>query len=116
MNAPARPEIDLFPGLDGIRAEIPASRYPPGYLYNSDAVAALEKSRIFMREWLCIARAEEVEKPGDYLTMRIAGESIVLSRAADGALHAFRNRCLHRGVEIAFGTGNARRHHCSTLR
>ena len=35
-----------------------------------------------MREWLCVARAEEVANAGDYLTFRLMNEPFVVARAA----------------------------------
>ena len=89
-----------------IRREITKANHLPGSIYTSADVARLEKERIFMRHWLCVAREEEIAKPGDYLTFRIAGEPVVVARAPDGVVHAFMNICQHRGAEVATGKGN----------
>ena len=31
-----------------------------------------------MRQWVRLARVEEIEDPGDYLTFRIMGESVIV--------------------------------------
>jgi Rieske 2Fe-2S family protein len=46
------------------------------------------------------------------MTLRIAGEPIIISRAHDGAFRAFYNMCVHRGVEVAQGCGNVRAFKC----
>ena len=33
-----------------------------------------------LRDWLCLARVEEIEKPGDYMTFRIMGEPVIVAR------------------------------------
>ena len=59
-------------------------------------------------DWLYVGRAEELPNPGDYTTLRIAGEPIVIARDPAGTLNAFSNMCVHRGVEVAQGAGNTR--------
>ena len=48
--------------------------------------------------------------PGDYRTTWIGDSPVVVTRAQDGAIHAFVNRCAHRGAQIVRRThGNADR-------
>ena len=42
------------------------------------------------------------------MTLRIAGGPFVIARDQAGTLHAFYNMCVHRGVEVAHGCGNAK--------
>lgn len=86
--------------------------HAPGYIYSSPEVLQREIDQYFRNDWLCVGRVEEIPNPGDYLAMRIVGEPIVLIRANDGSIGAFYNMCLHRGVEIAEGAGNARSFKC----
>jgi Rieske 2Fe-2S family protein len=72
----------------------------PSSWYYSDVTFALEKERIFCREWLCAAREEQVPKPGDHLVLDIAGESILIVRNRQGVLRAFYNVCRHRGSRL----------------
>lgn len=59
-----------------------------------------EKERIFCREWYVAAREEELAAPGDYLTLDVAGESILLVRTREGRLAAHYNVCRHRGSQL----------------
>ena len=79
----------------------------PGYIYTSEEIYRREKDKIFMKDWLCIARVEEVEKPGDYLTFTVMDEPLIIARATDGTVNAYRNSCAHRGLVVAKGSGNA---------
>ena len=88
------------------------ARHAPGAVYGSRRVFDLEKQKIFMREWLCVARSEEVANPGDYMTFRVLGEPFVVARNEEGAINAFANVCAHRGVEVATGEGNAKEFSC----
>jgi Rieske 2Fe-2S family protein len=68
--------------------------------YLSGEVFALEKERIFCREWCCAAREEELTGPGDYLVLNVAGESVLLLRDRDRRLAAYYNLCRHRGSQL----------------
>jgi choline monooxygenase len=95
------------------RAELKSARHLPGYVYTSPEILEIEKDRIFLRDWLCLGRVEEIPKPGDYMALRIMDEPILIVRNANGMLNAFSNVCRHRGVEVApLGQGNAREFLC----
>ena len=60
---------------------------PRGF-YTDPQVLALEAETLFLREWICVGRAEEVPKPGDYFVFKIWNESVVVIRGKDGAVRA----------------------------
>jgi Rieske 2Fe-2S family protein len=72
----------------------------PASWYTSPEVFAVERQRIFEREWLCVGRDETLARSGDFFTTERAGESLIVTRDADGAIHAFYNVCRHRGTRI----------------
>jgi choline monooxygenase len=88
------------------RQPLERASHVPGDIYSSPEVFAREKERIFLKDWLCVARAEEIAKPGDYMTFRIMGEPVLIVRDMEGVVRAFANLCLHRGVELVVGEGN----------
>ena len=102
------PTIDV----SAVRRPLAEASHAPGALYSAEEFYRLDVEKLFMRDWLYAGRVEELPNPGDYLTMRIAGEPIVIARARDGELAAFYNMCVHRGVEVAEGCGNARGFKC----
>jgi phenylpropionate dioxygenase-like ring-hydroxylating dioxygenase large terminal subunit len=81
-------------GLGGLEPTLPSSWY-----YAED-IYALERERIFCREWLCVGREEELPAPGDFLVRDVVGESIILVRNRQGVLRAFYNVCRHRGARL----------------
>jgi Rieske 2Fe-2S family protein len=95
-----------------VRRPLAEASHAPGALYASPEFYRLDVERLFMRDWLYVGRVEELARPGDYLTMRIAGEPIVIARTNTGELAAFYNMCVHRGVEVAEGCGNTRAFKC----
>lgn len=78
----------------------------PKSVYTSEEFNAREISGIFRKDWLCAGRASALEKPGDYTTMEIAGEPIMVIRDSDGNLRAQSNVCRHRMSTLLEGRGN----------
>jgi Rieske 2Fe-2S family protein len=91
---------------------IKEARHLPGEIYASEEILRLERDRIFMCEWLCVGRVEEIEHPGDFFAVRVAEEPALILRDLQGEIRAFSNICAHRGVEVVSGTGNAKTFSC----
>ena len=68
--------------------------------YLGEAVWARECERIFSRVWCAVGREEDVAETGAYLRVEVAGESVLVTRDADGTLRAFYNVCRHRGSRL----------------
>ena len=82
------------PRVAGLEPTLPSS------WYSSEQVFALEKERIFCRDWICVARAEELAEPGAWRVLDVLGESLLLVRTVKGTLRAFYNVCRHRGTRL----------------
>ena len=80
----------------------------PKSVYTSPEFAEQEMKHIFARDWLCAGRADALPNPGDYLTMQISGEPIIVLRDREGALRAMSNVCRHRMSTLLEGRGNVR--------
>lgn len=104
---PHRPDPSISSiDFEKIQSPVAQAQHAPGFLYTSPEIYELEKAEIFMKDWLCVGREEEVEKAGDYMALRILGEPVVVVRGRDLQVRAFANICAHRGVEVAYGEGN----------
>jgi len=86
--------------LDRTRGAFAGARTLPGEVYVSAEVLRLEQRGIFARQWLCVGREADLPAAGDYMLKEIGGDSIVVVRAADGAIRAFYNVCRHRGSRL----------------
>jgi nitrite reductase/ring-hydroxylating ferredoxin subunit len=84
----------------------------PRDFYIDPTILALEKRQLFGQEWVCIGRVEELAKPDDYVTFKIADEPVVLVHGDDGRIRAFSNVCRHRGALLADGAGSKKRLVC----
>ncbi|MFN0116332.1 MAG: aromatic ring-hydroxylating oxygenase subunit alpha [Paracoccaceae bacterium] len=102
---------DLSP-LDELRANVSVpferARAMPKSVYTSPDFLRLELAHIFSREWLCAGRADALANPGDYLTMEIAGEPVIVLRDREGQVRAMSNVCRHRMSTLLEGRGNTR--------
>ncbi len=75
--------------------------------YRSPARLAAEIERVFHRFATPFCPSGALPERGSYVARDVAGTPIVAVRGADGAVHAFRNACRHRGMELLNGTGCA---------
>jgi nitrite reductase/ring-hydroxylating ferredoxin subunit len=84
------------------------ARAMPKSVYTSEEFAEAELTHIFAKDWLCAGRADALPNPGDYLTMQIAGEPIIILRDKEGVLRGMSNVCRHRMSTLLEGRGNVR--------
>ena len=80
----------------------------PKSVYTSPDFADAERKHIFARDWPCAGRTDALPNPGDYLTMHIAGEPIIILRDKDGILRGMSNVCRHRMSTLLMGRGNTK--------
>src|SRR5262245_11996920 len=111
-------EIDLGEsGLNSRVAELIARRRPgwslEGAFYHDDEIYRLDIERIWRRGWLFAGHSCQAPRPGDYFTLEVDGDSLLLLRGDDGRIHAFHNICRHRGAILCpEDTGHVRRIVC----
>lgn len=86
----------------------------PDWVYTDDTVYQREIERIFHgRTWNYVALEDEVAKPGDFIRSNVGPTPVVVSRAEDGTIHVFENRCVHRAAEFCRDlSGNAQEFVC----
>jgi phenylpropionate dioxygenase-like ring-hydroxylating dioxygenase large terminal subunit len=71
-----------------------------GRIYTDPRIFEQEIERIFERDWVYVAHESELPVPGAFVTDVVGRQPIVVTRAADGQLHAVANRCSHRGTML----------------
>lgn len=77
----------------------------PSHYYTDPAILELELERIFYRAWNLAGYTSQLRAPGDYITSRVGGESIIVIVDGGGRLRAFYNVCRHRAHQLLQGTG-----------
>ncbi|MGC8477266.1 MAG: aromatic ring-hydroxylating oxygenase subunit alpha [Acetobacteraceae bacterium] len=81
----------------------------PFRVYADPAIHALEQERVFRGPvWHYLCLEIDVPNPGDYCLGEIGEIPIVVTRDAEGGLHALVNRCAHKGALVCLKErGNA---------
>jgi Rieske 2Fe-2S family protein len=72
----------------------------PGKLHSDEAIYRADLDRVWRRGWLFAGHTCEISKPGDYFTLQVDADSIIVIRGQDGSLHGLHNVCRHRGSLI----------------
>ncbi len=81
--------------------------------YTSPERFAHEAERILRRGWICVARADQLAEPGDYVAVDLLGEPLLAVRADDRVLRVLSRVCRHRYMPLVeAGCGRARRLSC----
>ncbi|HEX6352928.1 aromatic ring-hydroxylating dioxygenase subunit alpha [Actinophytocola sp.] len=82
----------------------------PGVSYTDATIFELEQEKIFERMWFCAVRSADLPDPGNFRTVQVGRESVLVARSRDGALRAFLNICRHRGARLCVEeTGTVKR-------
>ncbi|WP_146587842.1 aromatic ring-hydroxylating oxygenase subunit alpha [Puniceibacterium confluentis] len=84
------------------------ARAMPPSVYTSEDFLARELNSIFAKDWFCVGRADALANPGDFTTLELAGQPIIVLRDNAGTLKAMSNVCRHRMSTLLEGRGNAR--------
>jgi len=75
--------------------------YIPDWVYVSQEVYDREMELIFRGDtWNFVALEAEIPNAGDYKRSYVGPVPVVVSRAEDGTIHVFENRCAHRAAEF----------------
>jgi anthranilate 1,2-dioxygenase large subunit len=73
----------------------------PDWVYTDQSIYEREVAKIFHGPtWNFVALECELPKTGDFVRSNVGPTPVVVSRAADGSIHAFENRCSHRAAEF----------------
>ena len=91
-----------------VRLPFEQARSMPPWCYTSREFFEREVERVFRRVWNFAGRADEVPNQGDYFTLDMFGESIIIVRGKDQEVRAFANTCRHRGTRLLKGRGKCR--------
>ena len=83
-----------------IRAPFRKATLLPGRAYHDESIYAWETEHVFFRDWIAVARAEELPEPGSFVLRDFFGENVILVRGRDQVVRAFYNVCRHRGTAV----------------
>jgi carnitine monooxygenase subunit len=85
----------------------------PGWVYRDPEYFRVEMARLIRPSWQIVCHANDIAEAGDWRTLEILSESILVIRGGDGQVRAFANVCRHRGSRLVDGeAGCAKRLTC----
>lgn len=67
----------------------------PQPFYNDERLFQLDMQEIFHKEWLIAGMTCEIPAKGNFLTLQIGDNPVIVLRGAEGKIHAFHNVCRH---------------------
>ncbi|UWQ93440.1 Rieske 2Fe-2S domain-containing protein [Rhodobacteraceae bacterium M382] len=85
----------------------------PGAFYTDPEYFELEIQTVLKHGWHCLGRTDEVPEPGDYFTIQLFNEPLIVVRGDDMQVRVLANVCRHRGMPLAEGRGKVKRFVCS---
>ena len=87
--------------LATIRREYRAASLLPEARLSRPGDLRLGADHVLRRDWVMVAREEDVPEPGTYTLVELDGENVIVVRGRDEVLRAFFNVCRHRGTAVA---------------
>src|SRR5262249_2419133 len=70
----------------------------PRPFYHDPALYEHELERIWRHGWVFAGAACQIPNPGDYCTLSVDADPLLVLRGDDGEIRAFHNLCTHRGT------------------
>ena len=85
----------------------------PQEFYTADAVHLADVERIFRGQWVFVGHSCQIIEAGEFFTVTIGSDPLIIIRGDDGVIRALHNVCRHRGTLISREScGKARRLVC----
>ncbi len=72
----------------------------PRDFYVDDEIFRADMQAIFETDWVFACNVVEIPRPGDYVTLKVGDNPVVVLRDREGRIAAFHNSCRHRGSLI----------------
>jgi choline monooxygenase len=95
-----KPSIQEIIGSYDSTASLERAFTIPASWYTNDELYQLELQNVFTRSWQMVARGDQVNEPGQYVTADVAGEPIVVVKGNDNILRGFFNVCRHHAAAV----------------
>jgi choline monooxygenase len=72
----------------------------PAPWYFDKRIEQLERTSVFAANWQVVGRLDQVNDRGEYFTIDVNGEPLIIVRGEDGKLRAFYNVCRHHAAAV----------------
>jgi phenylpropionate dioxygenase-like ring-hydroxylating dioxygenase large terminal subunit len=72
----------------------------PPEIYTNDAFFQWETQHLLRDDWLCVAHISQLPKAGDFITLDLLGEPLLVVHGKDGVVRTLLRVCPHRSMDI----------------
>lgn len=100
-------DADVLDSMKSSVVDVSDGRYMPPYVYASEEWFEFEKAAVYDRSWLCVGRLDLLRQPGDYYTVTINDDPLMVVMDDEGQVRVMSSVCQHRGHLLAEDSGNA---------
>ncbi|MGW0038370.1 aromatic ring-hydroxylating oxygenase subunit alpha [Gordonia sp. NPDC003376] len=105
---------DVLDRLGIPEADITTARTMPTEVYTSEEFFEFEKEAIFAKEWLCLGHVSQVPEVGDYFSITVGDEPLIVTRDKDQTIRVMSAICQHRAYPVVQPSeqGNTKQFRC----
>jgi len=97
---------------EGTRRPLHQASPLPGWCYVSPEWYERELETIFRKDWLCVGRVEQIPKPGDFFSVEMIGQPLIVVRDEAAHIRVHSAVCRHRAAVITESAGHCRAFVC----
>ncbi|MGR7995823.1 aromatic ring-hydroxylating oxygenase subunit alpha [Xanthobacter sp. ZOL 2024] len=109
-------EIDLEDLVKAVASgggrDLAHSETLPPAAYTSQSFFDLEVEKIFKPGWVCVGHISQIPNAGDYFSIDLFKEMLVVVRGKDDVVRVLSRICTHRWAPLTNGCGNAKLFSC----
>jgi phenylpropionate dioxygenase-like ring-hydroxylating dioxygenase large terminal subunit len=103
---------DLLGRLDASLGDVSDALALPPECYTSPEWYEFERRAVFDRDWMVLAHVGTIPDNGDYVSVEVNGEPLLVVRGRDGEVRVLSSVCRHRGHVLGTPAGNAKGFTC----
>jgi phenylpropionate dioxygenase-like ring-hydroxylating dioxygenase large terminal subunit len=95
-----------------IRSNLENALSLPPVCYTADEFYSIEEEHVFRKNWMCVGRSSQISNVGDYFTIDLLNDPLVIVRDEKNNVRALSRVCKHRWMQIVEGKGNSKNFKC----
>ena len=107
--------VELSDAIEGILSQLDESAVDlkdavtmPPDVYTSEDWFEFEKRAVWDREWICVGHQGTIPNPGDYVSITINEDPLLVLRGSDNKIKVMSAVCQHRGHVLGQEKGNTK--------
>lgn len=102
----------VLDALEGSDADVSEAISLPPECYTSEEWFRFERRAVFDNDWVCLGHHSLIPKPGDYYTISMNDDPLIVQRKKDGTVQVMSGVCAHRGYALGEARGNTETFTC----